>query len=69
VAGNLTKPDMRANVMAKKKPESTPPEKRADMTVVQQESKSRGAHLSDLAVSPTFRAAITERQIIGTTMS
>jgi len=55
--------------MAKKKPESTPPEKRADMTVVQQESKSRGAHLSDLAVSPTFRAAITERQIIGTTMS
>lgn len=54
--------------MAKKKPASAPPEKRADMTVERQESQSDGKALAQLAGSATFRAAVTERQIIGTTM-
>lgn len=53
---------------AKKKPASAPPEKRADMTVERQKSESDGKAIARLAGSATFRAAVTERQIIGTTM-
>lgn len=52
----------------KKKPASAPPEKRADMTVEQQENESRDKSFARLAGSATFRAAITERQVIGTMM-
>lgn len=55
--------------MAKeKKPASAPPEKRADITVERQKSESDDKALARLAGSATFRAAVTERQIIGAAM-
>ncbi|MFL9922614.1 hypothetical protein PQR75_46890 [Paraburkholderia fungorum] len=54
--------------MAKKKPEGEVPEKRADMTVERQKGESDDKALARLAGSATFRAAVTERQIIGTAM-
>jgi hypothetical protein len=53
---------------AKKKPASAPPEKRADMTVEREKNESRDKTFARLAGSATFRAAVTERQFIGTTM-
>ncbi|CAG4903351.1 hypothetical protein [Paraburkholderia saeva] len=52
----------------RKKPASATPGKQANMTVEQQESESKGKAFARLAGSPTFRASITERQIVGTTM-
>lgn len=55
--------------MAKeKKPASAPPEKRADMTVEKGKAESDDKALARLAGSATFRAAVTERKFIGTTM-
>ncbi|CAN7312273.1 hypothetical protein LJR029_005474 [Caballeronia sp. LjRoot29] len=47
---------------------SKPAEKRADMTVEARESESGDKTLARLAGSATFRAALTENQLIGTTM-
>jgi len=55
-------------VTAKKKPASAPPEKRADMTVEKKEGESDDKAIAGLAGSATFRAACTERQIVGKTM-
>ena len=54
--------------MATKKPASAPPEKRADVTVESQKNESDGKAIARLAGSATFRAAVTERQFIGTAM-
>jgi hypothetical protein len=54
------------DMTTKKKPASAPPDKRPDMTVEQQENESGDKALARLAGSATFRAAVTERQFIGT---
>jgi hypothetical protein len=50
------------------KKKSAPPETRADMTVEARESESHQKAIARLAGSATFRAAVTERQFIGTAM-
>ena len=54
--------------MPRKKQASAPPEKRADMTVERTEGESDDKAIAGLAGSATFRAACTERQIVGKTM-
>jgi hypothetical protein len=53
--------------MATKK-KTAPLVKRADITVEARESESKANTIARLAGSPTFRAAVTERQFIGTAM-
>ncbi len=55
-------------MVTKRKPASAPPEKRADMSVQQHEGEAPDKAIARLAGSATFRAAVTERQIIGTSM-